>query len=192
MRKICCFIRTMLIILSAPHTKIKRWWPLTQSSSTKIIIIKDNKKIWHTLNKYFTNLTKTLKFKKKSPALKKKSLKHLLRQFENHSSKKIKKHNSKEIFTFREFKETEIIKTIKELPKKTNPVHLKTFQWIYCQLGSYLLSGTHKQFQRLCKKWNFPDILKYADITPVFKKRDTRDKTNYRPISTLSNFWKVF
>ena len=80
------------------------------------------------MNNYFTNLTKTLKFKKKSPALKKKSLKHLLRQFENHSSKKIKKHNSKEIFTFREFKETEIIKTIKELPKKTNPVHLKTFQ----------------------------------------------------------------
>ena len=32
--------------------------------------------------------------------------------------KKIKKHfSSKEIFTFREFKESEIIKTIKELPK---------------------------------------------------------------------------
>ena len=55
-------------------------------------IIKDNKKISHTLNKYFTNLTKTLKLKKISPALKNKSLKHLLRHFKNHSIKKIKKH----------------------------------------------------------------------------------------------------
>ena len=42
------------------------------------------------------------------------------------------------------------------------------------------------------KNDNFPDILKYADITPVFKKRDTTDKTNYRPVITLSNFSKVF
>ena len=34
-------------------------------------IIKENKKIPHTLNKYFTDLTKTLKLKKASPALKK-------------------------------------------------------------------------------------------------------------------------
>ena len=66
---------------------------------------------------------KNSQFKKASPALKKKSLKHL-----NHSTKKIKKHlNSKEIFTFRELKETEIIRTFKELPK-TKPVHSKTFQ----------------------------------------------------------------
>ena len=44
----------------------------------------------HTLNKYFTNLTKTLKLKKTSPALKKKSLKHLLRHFKNHSTKKLR------------------------------------------------------------------------------------------------------
>ena len=34
-------------------------------------IIKYNKEISQTLNKYFTNLTKTLKLKKTSPALKK-------------------------------------------------------------------------------------------------------------------------
>ena len=47
-------------------------------------------------------------------------------------------------------------------------------------------------FNDCVKSGNFPDILKYADITPVFKKGDTTDKTNYRPINTLSSFSKVF
>ena len=34
--------------------------------------------------------------------------------------------------------------------------------------------------------------LKYAGITPVFKKGDTTDKSNYRPINTLSNFSEIF
>ena len=47
-------------------------------------------------------------------------------------------------------------------------------------------------FNQCVKSGEFPDILKCADITPVFKKGDTTDKTNYRPISTLLNFSKVF
>ena len=47
-------------------------------------------------------------------------------------------------------------------------------------------------FNDCVKSGNFSDILKYTDITPVFKKGDTTDKTNYRPVSTLSNFPKVF
>ena len=47
-------------------------------------------------------------------------------------------------------------------------------------------------FNNCVKSGNFPDILKYTDITPVFKKGDTTDKTNCGPISTLSNFSKAF
>ena len=47
-------------------------------------------------------------------------------------------------------------------------------------------------FNDCVKKGNFPDILKHADITLVFKKGDTTGKTNYIPISTLFNFSKVF
>ena len=61
---------------------------------------------------------KNSQIKKTFSALEKKSLKHLLRHFKNHSIKKIKKHfNSIEIFTFCEFKETEMIRKINELPK---------------------------------------------------------------------------
>ena len=47
-------------------------------------------------------------------------------------------------------------------------------------------------FNNCVKNRKYPGILKYADIIPVFKKGDTTDKSNYRPISTLSNFSKIF
>ena len=34
--------------------------------------------------------------------------------------------------------------------------------------------------------------MKIAEISPVFKKLDNTSKDNYRPISTLSNFTKLF
>ena len=47
-------------------------------------------------------------------------------------------------------------------------------------------------FNNCIKNRKFPDIQKCADVTPVFKKGDTIDKSNYRPISALSNFSKIF
>ena len=38
----------------------------------------------------------------------------------------------------------------------------------------------------------FPDLMKKAEITPDFKKLDNNSKDNYHPISTLSNFPKIF
>ena len=39
---------------------------------------------------------------------------------------------------------------------------------------------------------NFPDKVKLTRITSVFKKGSRFDKDNYRPISVLSNFSKLF
>ena len=38
----------------------------------------------------------------------------------------------------------------------------------------------------------FPDRLKLADITPVFKTKDPLNKTNYRPVSVLPIVSKLF
>ena len=38
----------------------------------------------------------------------------------------------------------------------------------------------------------FPDRLKLANITPVHKKDETTDKENYRPVSVLPLFSKIF
>ena len=39
---------------------------------------------------------------------------------------------------------------------------------------------------------NFPDLLKYVDVTPVFEKGDVTDQKSYRATSTLSNLSKIF
>ena len=38
----------------------------------------------------------------------------------------------------------------------------------------------------------FPDELKLAEFSPIFKKNDDLDKENYRPVSVLSHVSKVF
>ena len=38
----------------------------------------------------------------------------------------------------------------------------------------------------------FPAELKHADIVPIHNKKDNSDKCNYRPLSILSNYSKVY
>ena len=47
-------------------------------------------------------------------------------------------------------------------------------------------------FNNFLKSSNFPEILKKAEVIPVFKKGDPTSKTDYRPVSTLSNFSNIF
>ena len=47
-------------------------------------------------------------------------------------------------------------------------------------------------FNSSIKEGHFPSDLKYANITPLFKKEDTTNKENYRPISILPSISKVF
>ena len=47
-------------------------------------------------------------------------------------------------------------------------------------------------FNNSIHKAKFPDNLKYADITPAFKKADRLVKSNYRPISILPTLSKTY
>ena len=50
----------------------------------------------------------------------------------------------------------------------------------------------HKLFNDSIEKSDFFQNLKLADITPVYKKNDPLDKTNYRPVNILPVVSKIF
>ena len=47
-------------------------------------------------------------------------------------------------------------------------------------------------FDESIKIEKFSDLLKKAEVMPVYKKDNINNKQNYRPESTLSNLSKVF
>ena len=55
-----------------------------------------------------------------------------------------------------------------------------------------LASVLHKLFNDSIEKSQFPQNLKLADLTPVYKKNDPLHQTNYQPISVLSVVSKMF
>ena len=57
---------------------------------------------------------------------------------------------------------------------------------------SEVSADTLHNLLHMLKTGNFPDNLRLADITPVFKKKNALDKVNYRPVSVLPSISKVF
>ena len=50
----------------------------------------------------------------------------------------------------------------------------------------------HNLFNDMLKPGNVPDNLKFANITPVFKRKDPLDIVSYRPVFVLPSISKVF
>lgn len=49
-----------------------------------------------------------------------------------------------------------------------------------------------KMINEVIDECSFPEILKLAEISPIFKKDDALDKTKYRPVSVLTCVSKIF
>ena len=73
------------------------------------------------------------------------------------------------------------VTTGNSIPSKT----LKPSADIYAEILQNL-------FDDMLSTGNFPDNIKLADITPVFKKKDPLKRENYRPVSILSAISKIF
>ena len=59
--------------------------------------------------------------------------------------------------------------------------------------SSYIFSNfLCYSFNNFIKLSTFPEILKHADITPLYKKGKKDIKGNYRPVSILPNLSKIF
>ena len=60
------------------------------------------------------------------------------------------------------------------------------------EFGTFFAKWLLKNFNICHETGSFPEDLKCAEVVPIYKKNDKKDKSNYRPISLLSNISKVY
>ena len=85
-----------------------------------------------------------------------------------------------QIFSFRKVTKDEISSAIKTLNHKKSTLSNDTPTKIIQQFSD-------NNFNSCLESGTFPDELKLAEVVPVYKKNEKKDKSNYRPISILSN-----
>ena len=74
-----------------------------------------------------------------------------------------------------------------EKAARKNDVDTKFLQYSNLIISSIICD----LFNSCIEQGSFPDALKAAEVVPVFKKGDSNQATNYRPISLLSQFSKI-
>uniref|UniRef100_A0A1B6LLD0 Reverse transcriptase domain-containing protein n=1 Tax=Graphocephala atropunctata TaxID=36148 RepID=A0A1B6LLD0_9HEMI len=96
------------------------------------------------------------------------------------------------MLSFRHVSVSEVYKSIKSLKNKSSagwdgvPVNLMR------NVVTYISQPLCRIINQCFDEGVFPSQLKYAEVKPLFKKGDREDPGNYRPVSILVSFSKIF
>ena len=163
-------------------------------------VLQDDDLIAKELDKFFKNAVSTLNFKENRFITNRSSdditdpADKAIDKYKFHPSipltqKHLKKHD---VFSFKRVEIGDIEKEVNKInPKKaatSNSIPPKIFE----KSSKISASALHKLFNDSIEKSDFPQNLKLADIAAVYKKNDTLDKTNYRPVNILPVVSKIF
>ena len=160
-------------------------------------LILKNKEIANTFNDHFGSIVDNLGLDhwddhSLSPTKGDDRIDNILKPYKNHPSiKNMKaKFNSVRIFSFQPVSVDDVKTVIRDLKNNKSaggkmPIQiLKESEFTF----GILTNCINKSIETDC----FPDSLKAANITPIFKKDDPFDKANYRPVSILPSISKVY
>ena len=156
-------------------------------------LVSAEKELATIMNNFYINIAKDLELKKDSKG-KLNNLEDILKAYESRLSiEKIKKAiKTTEKFSFHNLKDDEVQKIIMNLDgSKATPVGDIPTDMLKQAIDIHLLIMTqiiNMSIDNNC----YPEDLKLAEVSPVFKKKDDLNKENYRPISVLSHVSKVF
>ena len=101
-------------------------------------------------------------------------------------------HHSYPSMRFKYTSTSEVENTIKSLKSKDamgyNEIPIKVLKWC----APYISSPLTYIFNKSIQKGIFPSRLKYSTIIPLYKAGDKHNISNFRPISLLISFSKIF
>ena len=98
------------------------------------------------------------------------------------------------VFSFREVTYEEILNEINSLDLDTSrSTQLEDIPFKIIKDNADIFANFILQsFNKCIIDGKFPDQLKKADVSPIFKKGNHNDKTNYRPVSILPSLSKTY
>ena len=160
-------------------------------------LITSEKDVAETLNKHFIESVRKLVENDSSSAYitenstKTDPISKIIDKFRYHPSiLSIKKNVKSMKFSFEHFSEEDIATEIKKFDSKKSSTGIPIK---FLKENSDILSGKLKDILNNCLDQGiFPDRLKLADISPIFKADDSSVKKNYRPVSVLNTISKLF
>ena len=92
------------------------------------------------------------------------------------------------IFSFRKVTYEEILIEMNSLDTSKSPQSEDIPFKIIKDNANFILQN----FNKCIMDGKFADQLKKADVSPIFKKGNHNDKTNYRPVSILPSLSKIY
>ena len=163
-------------------------------------VLQDDDLIAKELNKFFKNTVPTLNIKGNRFITNRSSngisdpISKAISKYKFHPSiLLIRKHlKSNDVFSFKTAETGDIEKEISNINPKNTITSKSIPPKVLKKSAKVLAIVLHKLFNYSIEKSDFPQNLKLTDITPVYKKNDPLDKTNYRPVSVLPLVSKVF
>ena len=160
-------------------------------------VISDNLSCAEIMNDYFINITDSLSIEEwpSTPDIESitDTINKYIFKYVNHPSiDSIKSHSdANNKFSFRPITESELFDEIKKLDTSKSTSGAIPIKIIKDYIPIYL-SPLTICINNAIQENNFPDLLKLANVTPIFKNNDKFKKENYRGISVLKVLAKVF
>ena len=95
------------------------------------------------------------------------------------------------MFQFQCINHSDVVKIINDFDGKKAQGYDRMPMKLLQKSAAYIASDIAKMINDSMTKCVFPDSLNFAEVSSLFKKKDTLNKVNYRPVSILVALSKI-
>jgi len=122
------------------------------------------------------------------------TLNDICERYENHVSVEAirNQYRSDNSFEFSHVTVEDVTKLLSQLNAKKSTGYDQLPAKLICKACDLMAPTVTRLVNDMMDQCQFPTEMKFAEISPIFKKGDSLDKTKYRPVSILSCVSKVF